>query len=240
MDILLGDDVAQTRTAIRRRFAQRGIFVVVAKRSDVVAQLGDRRFAALILEWSPRLTIVRAVRVAGWTIPILLYTQLSCSQKQRAIALDAGADDFMCDPIDGFVELVARTRALARRANGAFTRHRVGRIAFDSGARDVFVDEQSVRLTKNEFTLLESLLLRSPHGVSKHQLFIDLRYGGDAGAAERLKQLVMRLRRKLGAAGEQIQVVERFGYCLVENRIPVLNARIRRRRQTQSATAASR
>lgn len=131
-------------------------------------------YDALILDWLiPRLdglSLIRRLRDAGNTTPILMLTALS-SVKDRVEGLDAGADDYLVKPYAA-AELLARLRNVLRRraAADAVNRLAAGPITMDLLSRRVERDGVEVRLQPREFKLLEELLRAAGTFVPRHVL----------------------------------------------------------------------
>jgi DNA-binding response OmpR family regulator len=216
MRVLLVDAAEQMRHAIARRMRQAEIEPVgVASGAEALTLVGER-FDVLVCAWASNeaIVLVRTVREVGCATPVLLYSNRVRSSAANARAIDVGADDVLLDPLDGARELIARTRALARRASGAVVRRlRVGAIVIDLATNGVRVNDQAVVLTRNERIVLLTLAAHSPRVVVIRELFRALGYA-EGSQSHALKQTVVRLRHKLGAAAQQIRAIAREGYCL--------------------------
>ena len=153
-------------------------------------------------------------------VPILMLTvREDIIDKVRAF--DAGADDYLTKPYDQ-LELVARLRALARRANTPqgipdppFV---AGDFSLDFATHEVRVRGAVVRLTSTEYRLLE-VLARHAGTALPHQFLLRQVWGPEyVGDAHYLKGIVRRLRQKLGDdsdAPRYIQTEWGIGYRLV-------------------------
>jgi two-component system, OmpR family, response regulator len=148
------------------------------------------------------LSICRRLR-AGSSMPIIMLTALG-EDVDRIIGLEIGADDYVTKPFNSR-ELVARIRALLRRARaaGAKTIQRQGPLRF-AGWR-IFpterklLDPDGVRVTTTsaEFDLLLAFCQNAGQVLSREQL-LDLTHGGLAGPVERSVDVhVSRLRQKI-------------------------------------------
>jgi len=109
---------------------------------------------------------VRRLRSAGVTLPTLILTA-RCTLTDKVKALDLGADDFLSKPFEP-AELVARCRALMRRASGALDGViKLNRMSVDLGGRRLSIDEEDVELTAREWLLLECLVRRTGPGCAE-------------------------------------------------------------------------
>ena len=143
---------------------------------------------------------VRRLRVKGARTPAVV---LSASERpsDRVRAFSAGADDVVARGIDPD-ELVARLRAVTRRARGhAQNLLALGPLSLDLDGREVRVHGRPVHLTGKEFATLELLVLRKGMVLGK-EAFLNHLYGGmDEPEAKIIDVFVCKLRRKLDQAG---------------------------------------
>ena len=162
--------------------------------------------------------VCRRIREVS-TIPILMLT-VRDGTLDKVRAFDLGADDYLTKPFD-HLELLARLRALLRRAKGSQTLSAVfvtGDLHLDFATHEVRVKGQPVRLTSTEYHLLEELV-RHAGQILPHQFLLEQVWGHDyVGDASYLKVFVRRLRQKLGDDAEHpryIQTEWGIGYRFV-------------------------
>jgi DNA-binding response OmpR family regulator len=131
----------------------------------------------------------------------------------RVATLDAGADDYLIKPF-GFVELLARIRAVLRRINPSESgQFRHGKLTVDPRTRRVFMADRDIALTPKEFDLL-SCLAEDPGRVLTRQEILERAWGGHwYGPSKVLDVHVASLRRKLGDPA-LIETVYGVGYRL--------------------------
>jgi two-component system phosphate regulon response regulator PhoB len=150
--------------------------------------------------------------------PILMLTA-KAEEADRVLGLELGADDYLVKPF-GMRELLARVKALLRRAEGGSEPAeilRVGRLVIDSGRRQVTAAGKAVALTTTEFNLLRALAER-PGRVKSREDLIGAARGEDAEVVDRTVDVhVAALRRKLGKLGDMIETVRGVGYRLRED-----------------------
>lgn len=158
------------------------------------------------------LDLIRHVRGKGAATPILVLTARS-SWQEKVEALNAGADDYLVKPAH-VEELVARMRALARRAAGQVQPKLVcGSLELDPSLKQVTVDGEEVNLTGNEFRLL-SLFMYKPKQTFSLTEILDHLYPLDQDRDRNaVEVLIGRLRRKIGR--EHIVNVRGLGYRLL-------------------------
>jgi DNA-binding response OmpR family regulator len=121
-------------------------------------------------------------------------------EAERVHALDSGADDYLVKPF-GFEELLARMRAVLRRAGGDSGPITVGSLRIEVAARRVSVDGCPVGLTGKEFDILACLAAEPGRVVSREEIFDRVWDEHWYGPRKVLDVHLAALRRKLGDAG---------------------------------------
>ncbi len=164
------------------------------------------------------LSLLRRLRRDGNAIPTLILTARD-TLNDKVQALDLGADDFLSKPFEP-AELVARCRALVRRAQGALDGIvRLGRLSVDLRGKRLAIDAAEVELTAREWLLLECLVRKTGLIVSKEHL-LGLLSGPDQDlTANAVEVHVSRLRGKIGDAAT-IRSLRGLGYRLEEQKSP--------------------
>lgn len=158
------------------------------------------------------LELVRRVRRES-TVPIIMLST-SRDEEARIAELEAGADDYVVDPLS-MPEVTARLRAQMRRARGFETEQTVlhtGELQLDLDARRCSVGGREVELTRREFDLVATLL-RYPGRIHTREQLLELVWGTDAISPKTVDTHVAALRRKLGAA-ITIDTLRGLGYRL--------------------------
>jgi DNA-binding response OmpR family regulator len=162
------------------------------------------------------LSLVRRLRGRGSTQPVLILTARD-TLAIKVEALNLGADDFLLKPFEPD-ELIARCRALIRRANlYAGEQVNLGRLRLDVAGRILRIDETAVELTGREWLVLECLVLNSGRVVSKERLQQAIAGFDQALTPNAVEVYVSRVRAKLGDAAV-IRTVRGLGYRLDEPR----------------------
>lgn len=136
------------------------------------------------------------------------------SVASRVAGLDAGADDYLIKPFD-FAELLARLRALGRRADERASIIEVGELSMDLDSRRVTRSGRPVELTAREFAVLRHLAGRPGRVVPAEEL---VEHVWDANAnpfTTSPRVILSRLRRKLGAPSP-IETITGAGYRLLD------------------------
>lgn len=159
------------------------------------------------------LDVLRTLRKRGLTLPVMILTARD-SLEDRVRGLDAGADDYLLKPF-ALDELLARLRALLRRAHGkSGDEIRLGRLRFNSVARQAWIDDAPLTLSQREIEVLEILLAHAGRVTAKETI-ADRLTGWDEGVGENAVEVyIHRLRRKLNQSGAVIRTLRGLGYLL--------------------------
>lgn len=155
------------------------------------------------------MTILGRWREAGRTMPVLILTARD-RWSDKVAGFDAGADDYLAKPFR-IEELVARLRAIIRRAGGhASPVIQCGPLRIDTRSSRVTVDDVPVKLTGQEYRLLAYLAHNIGKVVSRTELTEHL-YDQDFDLdSNTIEVFVGRLRRKLKI--DVIATVRGLGY----------------------------
>jgi two-component system OmpR family response regulator len=157
------------------------------------------------------LAVLKRWRAEGCEAPVLILTARG-AWTERVEGIDAGADDYLPKPFR-MEELIARSRALVRRAGGrGAARQEIGRLTVDLNRMTASLDGIPVAVTPLEFRLVAYLALHRDRIVPTGELIEHLYGDDDAKEANALEAIVARLRRKLGAG--VIGTRRGFGYHL--------------------------
>jgi two-component system OmpR family response regulator len=171
----------------------------------------------LMMPGEDGLSICRRLRASS-RVPVIILTAKG-EDIDRIVGLEMGADDYLPKPFNPR-ELVARIRAILRRAEPAPAEHRrfgLAGLVVDLDARSVTREGQgTVDLTSAEFDLFECFVTRPARVLSREQL-MDWTRGRRAEALDRTIDVqVSRLRKKIEADGSAlIKTVRNAGYSLV-------------------------
>jgi DNA-binding response OmpR family regulator len=166
-----------------------------------------------VLPYLDGLEVCRRLRAES-TVPVLMLT-VRHSDDDVVAALEAGADEYITKPFSPR-QLVARIRALLRRSIGESTEIlRSGPLSLNVERHELFWEGQPpIHLTRLETRLLQALL-QNPGSVLSTESLILRVWGSEAATSEMLKQLVYRLRNKLGPCSPPlIETIPNTGYVL--------------------------
>ena len=216
MRVLLVEDEPTLRAQLRLALHDAGYAVDEADNGPDAQHLGETEpFDAVVLDLGlPQLdglSVLQRWRAAGLAMPVLILTARD-SWTDKVAGIDAGADDYLTKPFH-VEELLARLRALIRRAQGIATPVlRCGPVTLDTRSGRVSVEGRAVALTAHEFRLLAYLMHRPGQVVSRTELTEHL-YAQDFDRdSNTIEVFIGRLRRKLPAAA--IETVRGLGYRL--------------------------
>ncbi len=199
--ILIVDDAHQVRRVLRTALSAEGYTIFEA---------GTGEEALNAFRASPPDAILLDVNMPGMNgletcqeirrhsdVPILMLTVRN-AERDKVLALDAGADDYVVKPF-GMQELLARLRAALRRrgAHAKLTNFESKPLTVDFETRRVIAQGKDVHLTPKEFELLRQLIASAGKPLT-HRRLLQAVWGPDYGdEPEYLRVMVNQLRKKI-------------------------------------------
>lgn len=157
------------------------------------------------------LTIIKRWRRAGRVMPVLILTGRG-NWDERVEGIDAGADDYLTKPFR-IEELIARLRALVRRASGNPSPViEVGDIALDTRQMRVSRSGQPIALSPQEYRLVAYMMHHRGRVIDQLELTEHLYVQDFERDSNAVEVLVGRVRRKLGP--DIIETRRGFGYII--------------------------
>jgi two-component system, OmpR family, response regulator len=199
--ILVVEDDEDVRSAISRALREDGFGV------ESVADGVEGLYHALNWEFDAIVLDVMLPGMDGWELlrrlrrekatPVLMLTAKG-ELEDRLQGLNSGADDYLSKPYEP-AELIARLRALVRRASGlADNRINLGRVAIDTSSQTITRDGEPVQLTPGQYKIVEYLGRRAGKLVSRDALCDALLIEEDDAISNVLTVQIYNIRKKLG------------------------------------------
>jgi DNA-binding response OmpR family regulator len=222
MRLMLVEDNTRLSALLAKGLSSAGFVVDRMKTaSEAREALAIARYSAVVLDLGlpdeDGIEVLRSMRRVGDATPVLILTARG-GLKDRVGGLQAGADDYLPKPFE-LEELVARLRALQRRPPQMLSVVlSLGNLQFDTAARQMLVDGKPRLLSARETAVLEVLMHRPGHVVSK-QIVEDQLFGLDHEVGSNAVEVyVHRLRKQLAEAGASVLIhtVRGVGYFIAE------------------------
>ena len=220
MRLLLVEDEPKVASFIRRALEEESYAVDVCVDGTTGLDWAqgvnyDLIILDLMLPGLPGLQLLRQLRAAGVKTPVLILTARS-EVDQRVKGLDAGADDYLTKPF-AIEELIARARALFRRASGTPTGTlQVDDLVLNPVTREVTRAGQRIELTSKEYALLE-YLMRNAGRVLTRPMITEHVWDLDFDTFTNVIDVyISYLRNKIDRGGDSslIQTVRGSGYMI--------------------------
>jgi len=220
--ILVVDDESKVVRLTRDYLEKNGFRVITASDGQSALTIARREKPDLVILdlMLPQIDgrdVCRLLRRES-NVPIIMLTALS-EEIDQITGLEIGADDYITKPFS-VRALVARVRALLRRARGevkAPSVIRIGGLEIDLDKHIVAINNDAIKLTPNEFKLLYLLASRPGQTLTREQLLDDL-HGAASSLDRSVDSHIKNLRKKLEvASGESmIETVYGIGYRFIE------------------------
>jgi DNA-binding response OmpR family regulator len=215
MRVLVVEDEQALADAVARGLRREGMAVDVAYDGDEGHEKASvTRYDVVVLDRDlPGMggdELCEQIVASGAVTRVLMLTA-SGTLADKVDGFARGADDYLAKPFD-FPELVARCRALGRRATPAAPPTlRAGDVVLDPARRTVLRDERVVDLTRKEFGVLEVLMAAAGAVVSSEELLERVWDENADPFTTTVRVTMMTLRKKLGDPGV-IETVVGSGY----------------------------
>ena len=204
--VVLIEDEPQIRKFLRATLAGQGYRLFEATTgADGVVEVGSRQPDVVIVDLGlpdmDGLDVIRRVR--EWTdVPVIVLSARG-QDRDKVVALDAGADDYVSKPF-GAGELLARIRVALRRTAGASHEaddavFKVGELRVDLLHRQVLVNGKEIHLTPIEYKLLTMLVRHAGKVVMHQQLLREVWGPAHTEQAHYARVYMAHLRHKLEA-----------------------------------------
>lgn len=223
MRVLLAEDDERLGKLVRYMLEKQGMQVDWVMSGDMAYEYAMyESYDVAIFDWmmpiESGVSACRRLREKGYQQAILLLTARG-DLEDRVTGLETGADDYLVKPFE-FAELIARVRALGRRAERRLKPDvvRLGAFALDRMAKVLLKDEREVQLSPREFQIFD-LLAQNAGAVVPREVLLDRVWGLESDVnPNSLDSYIKLLRKKLGLAGSGVAIhtVRGVGYRLEE------------------------
>ncbi len=222
--ILLVEDDRALAQGLKEAFALENISVITAATASEAYKLiengGMNSFDLMILDLTlpdgSGIDILKKVRAVSPEFAVLILSARS-SELDKVVGLELGADDYLCKPFS-LKELLARIKALLRRSkiglhisNGAHNNLKYRNLTVDLYAREVFINDNMVKLSFTEFEILK-LLIINKNIVIERQTLIERVWNGIYIDSRSIDPHISRLRKKISPYGAAIETIPNIGY----------------------------
>lgn len=219
MRILFAEDELALSKAMIKIFEKNNYSAdAVYNGEDALAYIESSDYDVVVLDiMMPKMdgiTVLKRLRAAGNTIPVLLLTAKS-EIEDRVLGLDSGANDYLPKPFDTR-ELLARIRAITRSRTETENKFFVGNITLDRTTFTLSSPAGSYRLTNKEYQMME-VFMANPHRLITTERLLEKIWGYDSDAEINVVWVyISYLRKKLTAlhANIQIKASRNAGYSL--------------------------
>jgi two-component system KDP operon response regulator KdpE len=200
--VLVVDDERHIRRSLQVSLESRGYAVETAETGEQALtaftnRLPDIAVVDLVMPGMDGVELTRCLRQRS-AIPIIVLSAIG-EERRKVEVLEIGADDYVTKPF-GTEELLARIRALLRRAAGAQSSepvYKTGGLSIDFDRREVRMNTDLIQLTPTEYDLLKYLIEHAGKVVT-HRMLLEAVWGrGYADQTQYLRVFVGHLRKKL-------------------------------------------
>ena len=212
MRLLIVDDEMDLCEILRFNFESEGYEVDTANSGEeALAMVGSQHDLMLLDVMMDRMSgfdVAKKLRSEGNNIPIIFLTARTAEEDQLE-GFDMGADDYITKPFSA-ATVLARVKAVLKRSGKSDDDNVPLRL--DESQHIVYIEGQSVLLTKKEFLILKMLLDGIGHYFTREQILNHV-WDDDTCVTDRSVDVhIARLRKKLGMVGSQIVNRSGLGY----------------------------
>ena len=215
--VLLAEDDSKISNLIRMYLEKEGMQVVTARDGQEALRLfnsdnPDMVILDIMMPFVDGWEVLKKIREKS-AVPVIFLTAKD-AETDKVTGLEGGADDYVTKPFSPR-ELVARVKALLRRASGLNTKEKESQIAFpglvlDTEKRKVYLEGKEIKLTRKEYELL-LFLAQSPGRPFNRDMLLTNVWGYDFFGDKRTVDVhIKRIRQKL-ACGKRTYISTVWG-----------------------------
>ncbi|NEX64604.1 response regulator transcription factor [Noviherbaspirillum galbum] len=217
MHVLLVEDDAVLADGIARNLEGYGMVVDVLNNGTEADDMLQRvEVAVMVLDIGipgiDGFEVVRRLRARGNQLPVLLLTARDAVQ-DRVHGLEIGADDYLVKPFAAS-ELVARIKALARRAAPRREVLEIAALTLDNFSKRASIQGKAIELSSREWSVLQYLMQQAGRVVSRQQIIDAILPWGEELTLNAVEVYVSRVRSKIAGSGVSLRTIRGFGYLL--------------------------
>lgn len=218
MKVLIVEDEKMISDAVCKILEDAGFYTdAVYDGEDALYYIKEAKYDLIILDIMLPLIdgteILKRVRAMENNTPILMLTAKN-TIPDKVLGLNSGADDYMTKPFDAD-ELLARAGALTRRTgNVIIGKLDFGDLSLDLNTAILSCGENSIQLTKKEFSVLKMLLANSSMTLTKETLIVNI-WGEDSDTTENnVEAYISFIRKKIRYLGSGVSIknIQGIGY----------------------------
>lgn len=220
MRVLVVEDDAAIRSFLVRGLTEEGFAVDEAPDGEEGRfKAADPAYDLIILDLMlPKvsgLSVLQGLRGQGKTVPVLVLTARD-AVSDRILGLDSGADDYLVKPFS-YEELLARVRALLRRAHRGFEPVlKIGPLTLDRLSHQVMANGTKIDLSGREFAILAYFMQHPGEVLSRSRIYEHVWNEQMEVMSNAIDVHIKQIRRKLARAGNTplITTIRGVGYRL--------------------------
>lgn len=223
MRILIAEDQKDLNRIINKRLSAEGFIVDSCFDGEEIADFtASSSYDCIVMDiMMPKkdgLTVLREMRQSKDFTPVLLLTARDTVQ-DKVSGLDMGADDYLVKPF-AFEELIARIRAVTRKASGNRSNtFQIADLTLDTASRSVTRGNKRIDLSAKEFALLEYMVRNKGIVLTREMIENNLWNYDYAGGTNAVDVYIRYLRKKVDEDWDTklIHTVRGAGYVLKED-----------------------
>ena len=214
MRILLAEDDASQAESIKTWLEMDGYNIDWVERGDhAILALEQHQYDCVLLDRGlPKINgddILKTLRAQQQPTPVIFITAQD-SIHDRVEGLDLGANDYLVKPFS-LEELSARVRSQLRQHQAQVGQYlHFANLQLDPQAKTLKQDGQPINLTAKEFQILQKLMQKPEHVVTREQLEESLYAWGDEIESNAIEVFIYQLRKKIGS--QYIKTIRGLGY----------------------------